>query len=53
MYKLDELYPEYGFKSHKGYPTRKHLEALERYGVLDCHRKSYGPVLKQLQIHLF
>lgn len=53
MYKLDELYPEYGFKSHKGYPTRKHLEALERYGVLDCHRKSYGPVLKQLKIHLF
>ncbi len=53
MAKLDEMYPEYGFKKHKGYPTKQHMEALEKYGVLECHRKSYGPVKAQLQIKLF
>ena len=53
MKKLDEIYPEYGFAKHKGYPTKAHMEALERYGVLDCHRKSYGPVLRRLQETLF
>lgn len=48
MVELDAKYPEYGLKQHKGYPTKKHLEALETYGVLDIHRKSYGPVQKQL-----
>ena len=32
MYELDKKYPEYDFKSHKGYPTKKHLENLEKYG---------------------
>lgn len=53
MVELDKQYPEYGFKNHKGYPTKQHLQALETYGVLECHRKSYGPVQKQLQIKLF
>ena len=53
MMKLDEMYPEYGFAKHKGYPTKAHMQALEEYGVLDCHRKSYGPVQAQLQIKLF
>lgn len=46
-------YPEYGFEKHKGYPTKKHLEALKIYGVLDIHRKSYKPVQDQLnkQLH--
>lgn len=48
MVELDAKYPEYGLKQHKGYPTKKHLEALETYGVLDIHRKSYGPVQRQL-----
>lgn len=48
MFELDAKYPEYGLKQHKGYPTKKHLEALETYGVLGIHRKSYGPVQKQL-----
>lgn len=50
MLELDEKYPSYGFKQHKGYPTKQHLEALEKYGVLDAHRRSYGPVQKCLQI---
>ena len=44
MDELDVLYPEYGFKSHKGYPTKKHLEAIKKYGVLDNYRFTYGPV---------
>lgn len=44
MYELDRLYPMYGFKTHKGYPTKKHLENLEKYGILDNYRCSYKPV---------
>lgn len=53
MKELDQMYPKYGFAKHKGYPTKQHLEALEKYGVLECHRKSYAPVAKQLELHLF
>lgn len=53
MKEFDSKYPEYGFASHKGYPTRQHLEALEKYGVLPIHRKSYRPVLEALQTKLF
>ncbi len=44
MYELDKLHPEYGFKDHKGYPTKKHLENLKKYGILDNYRMSYKPV---------
>ena len=44
LYELDKKYPEYDFKSHKGYPTKKHLELLEKYGVFDEYRKTYKPV---------
>lgn len=44
MYELDEKYPEYGFGSHKGYPTKKHLEAINKYGLIEGYRKTYGPV---------
>lgn len=53
MIELDKQYPLYGFAKHKGYPTKAHKEALVRYGVLPCHRKSYGPVKEQLEYHLF
>jgi len=46
MLELDEDYPEYGFKKHKGYPTAFHMEKLAELGVLSCHRKSYAPVAK-------
>lgn len=39
-----ELYPEYDFKNNKGYGTKKHLEALRKYGALEEHRRSYKPV---------
>lgn len=44
MYELDKLYPNYGFKNHKGYPTKKHLEAINKYGLIPGYRKTYGPV---------
>lgn len=44
MYELDKKYPMYDFKNNVGYPTKKHLEAIEKYGIIDEHRRSYGPV---------
>ena len=44
LVELDEKYPMYDFKNNKGYPTKKHLEAIEEYGIIDEHRRSYGPV---------
>ena len=44
MYELDKIHPEYGFAKHKGYPTKAHLESIEKYGVLDNYRFSYKPV---------
>lgn len=41
-------YPEYGFEKHKGYVTKLHKEALEKYGVCPIHRKSFAPVQKIL-----
>lgn len=49
MYELDEKYPEYGFKNHKGYPTKKHIEAIHTYGLIDGYRKSYKPVQEVLE----
>ena len=49
MYELDKKYPEYGFGSHKGYPTKKHVEAIKKYGLIDGYRKSYGPVKEILE----
>ena len=46
MQRLDVKYPEYGFASHKGYGTKAHQAALEQYGVLIHHRKSYAPIRK-------
>lgn len=50
---LDELalkYPMYDFKNNKGYPTKKHLDAIKEYGIIDEHRKSYGPVSEYLEL---
>ena len=49
MYALDAKHPEYGIAKHKGYPTRAHMEAIEKYGVLSAHRRSFAPVRKSLE----
>ncbi|MBI5206692.1 MAG: ribonuclease HII [Candidatus Firestonebacteria bacterium] len=41
MEKLDINYPEYSFREHKGYGTKKHCEAIARFGVTDIHRKTF------------
>ena len=53
MYEYDRIYPEYGFAKHKGYGTKAHLEALEKYGVTPIHRRSYRPVFEAMQDRLF
>lgn len=46
MEKMDIKYPNYGFKKHKGYGTKLHIDALEKYGPCKIHRKTYSPVSK-------
>ncbi|WPL18023.1 Ribonuclease HII [Thiorhodovibrio winogradskyi] len=48
MVELDAQYPGYGFARHKGYPTRVHLETLQRLGPCPEHRLSFAPVRKLL-----
>lgn len=44
MQDMDKLYPEYGFKKHKGYGTKFHLEKLKQYGPCPIHRLSFNKV---------
>ncbi len=44
----DTLYPEYGFKKHKGYGTPEHLEALKKHGPCEIHRKTFEPVKRMI-----
>ena len=48
MRDLDTAWPGYGFAVHKGYPTRQHLEALARLGPCAVHRRSFGPVRRDV-----
>lgn len=48
MRRLAGDHPEYGFERHKGYPTRAHLDALERHGPCVHHRRSFSPVQRVL-----
>lgn len=56
MEKMDIKYPNYGFKKHKGYGTKNHLEAIEKYGPCKIHRKTFAPInryySKQLSLDL-
>lgn len=51
MYEIDKVHPEYEFKKHKGYPTKKHLELIEKYGIIDGYRRTYGPIKKYIEKH--
>jgi len=46
MLSLHKLFPNYGFDQHKGYPTKKHIAALQMYGISTAHRRSFSPVRK-------
>lgn len=44
MVEYDKKYSQYGFARHKGYGTKIHMEALQKYGATPIHRKSFKPV---------
>jgi ribonuclease HII len=44
MKAMDERYPEYGFKLHKGYGTKFHFEQIKKYGPCPIHRRSFSPI---------
>ena len=50
MLALHAEYPQYGFDRHMGYPTAAHFKALEAHGVSPVHRRSFGPVARQLSL---
>ena len=49
MERLDGLYPGYGLAKHKGYPTKKHFDALQDLGASAIHRRSFAPVRAVLE----
>ncbi len=49
MITWDSQYPEYGFAQHKGYGTAAHQRAIEEYGILPIHRKSFAPIARLLE----
>ena len=53
MAQIATEYPEYGFAQHKGYPTKKHVEALNQYGITAIHRLTFEPVKSMTQKTLF
>jgi ribonuclease HII len=48
MMGIDNIYADYGFARHKGYPTAEHMTILERFGVCPIHRRSFAPVKRAL-----
>ncbi|MDD4188540.1 MAG: ribonuclease HII [Eubacteriales bacterium] len=51
MKEFDELYPEYGFKKHKGYGTKEHISAIRKYGPSPIHRMSFlGKILEKEEL---
>lgn len=44
MYELDKIYPMYDLANNKGYGTKKHIEAIKKYGITKYHRLSFKPV---------
>ena len=49
LIELDQTFPVYGFRQHKGYPTKAHIAAIESHGVTVHHRRSFGPVNRVVQ----
>ena len=51
MRELDIKYPMYDFKKNVGYPTKEHIAAINKYGILKEHRKTFGPVKEYILEH--
>ena len=52
LIELDKKYPEYGFAKNAGYGTKQHIEAIEKYGIIKEHRKTFKPVSDHLN-HIY
>ena len=46
---LSKQFPQYAWDKNAGYPTQQHLQAIEKYGINEHYRKSYGPVKKRIE----
>lgn len=44
MKEISEKYPEYGFEKHVGYGTKRHMEAIKKFGICPIHRRSFSPI---------
>lgn len=49
MHDLAARYPEYGWDKNAGYPTSSHLQAIEKYGINEWYRKSFGPIKERIK----
>ncbi|MBQ4069812.1 MAG: ribonuclease HII [Alphaproteobacteria bacterium] len=49
MHDLARQFPQYGWDKNAGYPTQSHLQAIEKYGINEHYRKSFGPVKKRIE----
>lgn len=52
MNKLDKEYPQYDWRKNKGYPTKKHRQAIQEYGVTPYHRMTYNLLGEDRQLEL-
>mgnify|MGYP002277118277 CR=1 FL=1 len=50
MAQVDDLFPEFGFSRHKGYPTQSHRAAIARYGCCPIHRRTFKGVKEHLPV---
>lgn len=51
MLEMDAEYPKYAFKSHKGYGTKEHMQAIFKYGITKEHRRTFEPVASYVKTH--
>ena len=49
MHDLAQKYPQYEWEKNAGYPTKSHLQAIEKYGINEHYRKSFGPVKERIK----
>ena len=49
MTELSKQFPQYGWNKNAGYPTKSHLQAIEKYGINQHYRKSFGPVKERIK----
>ncbi|HOZ53841.1 MAG TPA: ribonuclease HII [Bacilli bacterium] len=49
MIELDSKYPMYNFKKNKGYPTKEHVNAISKHGIIKEHRRTYNPVKEYIE----